>query len=417
MLLPADPATPPDPTTAAGKSIHAERNAQRRAYPIPIDEPDSPRYKFRTLRLNPVNAKLNDVQFNKAYGLVPGTSVRILGPQSGERNAGVQGITKEIRNSILDKGGPDIGFNPKRYMDLRRKNLMLILDAAAAPDPRTVAEAADKAPSIDNKRAYLVPIGGPGSPRHEFRTLRQNDENALLKNVEFEKKYSLPRGTTLQILGPKSGERNAGVQGVSKEARNSIRDNGGPDIGFTPSGYLERRRKALIAAAAAEVPRAETAGDGPAKRPRLDTGLHNEPSMSDPFMPYQDSFAGQYRHDEAGTSHFFMPYQDPFAGQYRHDEPGTSHSFMPYQPSPVEPIVYPPYRTESGTVPLRPFNLVENPDTRLVSPPSPESRALPSFGERPGAGDRPAAAPQGGGHRSPSPDPQMDTLLQSFNEY
>jgi hypothetical protein len=359
MLLPADPATTPDPTTAAGKSIPAERNAQKRAYPIPIDDPDSPRYKFRTLRLNPVNAQLNDVQFDKEYGLVQGTSVKILGPQSGERNAGTQGVSEKIRNSILDKGGPDIGINPKSYMDLRRKNLLLILEPAAAPDPRTVAEAADKTPGIDYRLAYPVPIGGPGSPRHEFRALRQNDENALLKDTGFEKKYSLPSKITGNILGPKSGERDAGTHGVSEEVRKRILDNGGPDIGFNPRGSLDRRRKALIAAAAAEVPRAEAAGEGPAKRPRLDTGLHNEPSMSDLFMQYPD-------------------------------------------------------------VPLLPINPAENPDTRLVSPPSPDSRALPPFGERPGSGDRPAAAPQGGGHRSPSPDPEQDSIdaiLQSFKDY
>jgi hypothetical protein len=267
-------------------------------------------------------------------------------------------------------------------LDLRRKFLMLIPDpAAAASDPRTVAEATDKAPGIDYGQAYPVPIGGPGSPRHKFRTLRLNHENARLLDNQFEEKYSLLRGTSGKILGLKSGERNAGMQGVSKETRNNILANGGPDIGFTPRGYLERRRKALIAAAAAEVPRAEAAGDGPAKRPRLEIGLHNEPSMSDPFMAHQYPFAGQYRHDEAGTSHSFMPYPD---------------------------------------VPLRPFNLAENPETRLVSPPSPDGRALPPFGERPGAGDRPAAAPQGGGHRSPSPDPQQDSIdaiLQSFKDY
>jgi hypothetical protein len=90
------------------------------------------------------------------------------------------------------------------------------------------------------------------------------------------------------------------MKGVSKEARNSILANGGPDIGFTPRGYLERRRKALIAAAAAEVPRAEAAGDGPAKRPRLDTGLHNEPSTSHPFMAHQYPFAGQSSRVDGG---------------------------------------------------------------------------------------------------------------------
>jgi hypothetical protein len=246
------------------------------------------------------------------------------------------------------------------------------------PNPRMAARKTQKAVWDAKRRAYPVPIGVPGSPRHEFRSLRQSHENALLSDLKFEKKYGLGRGTSARILGPQSGERNAGTQGVSEENRNSIRDNGGPDIGFTPKGYLDRRRKSLIAAAAAEVPRAEAAGDGPAKRPRLDTGLHNEPS----------------------TSHSFMPYQDPFAWQYRHDEPVTSPPFTPYQDSP-----------------LRPINLAENSDTRLVSPPSPDSRALPPFGERPGAWDRPAAAPQGGGSRSPSPDPQLDVLLQSFNEY
>jgi hypothetical protein len=227
---------------------------------------------------------------------------------------------------------------------------MLIPDPAAA-DPKT-----------DYRPTYPVPIGGPGSPRHEFRTLRQIPVNAKLTDGKFEEKYGLPIRTTLQILGPKSGERNAGIQGVSEGVRNSILANGGPDIGSTPRGSLDRRRKALIAAAAAEVPRTEAAaqdpvlgaraasalpdspqrgaGDGPAKRPRLDTGLHNEPSMSGQFMAYQD-------------------------------------------------------------VPLRPFNLAENPDTRLVSPPSP---------------DIPAAAPQGGGSRSPSPDPFIDSILQSFKD-
>jgi hypothetical protein len=168
---------------------------------------------------------------------------------------------------------------------------MLIPDPAPPPDPRTVVEEADKAPGIDYRKAYPVPIGGPGSPRHEFRTLRLNPENVLLKDAEFENKYSLPNRITRLILGPQSGERNAGIQGVSKAIRNSI---------------------------------------------------------------------------------------------------------------------------------LRPFNRAENPDPRLVSPPSPDSRPLPPFRERPGSGDRPAAAPQGGGHRSPSPDPEQDSIdaiLQSFKDY
>jgi hypothetical protein len=436
MLLPADPAAPPDPTTAAGKSIQAERDAQRRAYPVPIGGPDSPRHQFRTLRLNPENARLNDTQFEKKYGLPDQTTVQILGPQSGERNAGIRSVTEATRNHILANGGPDIGINPKGDLDLRRKFLKLI------PDPRAVAEEADKAPGIDSRQAYPVPIGGPDSPRHQFRILRQNPENALLNDSQFEKKYGLPNRTTVKILGPQSGERKAGMLGVSKEARNSILANGGPDIGFTRWGSLDRRRKALIAAAAAAAPRAEAAaqnpvlgarassaspdspqrgaGEGPAKRPRLETGLQNEPSLSDPFMAYQDPFAGQYRHDEPGTSHSFMAYQDPFAGQYRHDEPGTSHPFMPYQAPQVEPIVQSPYRTESGAVPLRPLNRAENPETRLVSPPSPDNRPLPPFRESPGSGDRPAVAPQGGDRRSPSPDPEqdfMDAILRSFQDY
>jgi hypothetical protein len=137
-------------------------------------------------------------------------------------------------------------------------------------------------------------------------------------------------------------------------------------------------------------------------------------------MAYPDPFAGQYRQDEPGTSHPFMPYPDLFAGPYRHEEPGTSHPFMSYQDLPVEPIVHPPYRTESGAIPLRPLNLAENPETRLVSPPSPDSRPLPPFRERPGSGERPAAAPQGGGSRSPSPDPEhdfMEAILRSFKDY
>jgi hypothetical protein len=148
------------------------------------------------------------------------------------------------------------------------------------------------------RQANPVPIGGPDSPRHQFRTLRQNPENAQLKDAEFENKYSLPSRITRLILGPQSGERNAGIQGVSKEVRNCILAKGGPDIGFNPWRSLDRRRKELIAAAAAEVPRAEAdallllgarassalpdsprrgAGDGPAKRPRLDLDLNRTP--------------------------------------------------------------------------------------------------------------------------------------------
>ncbi|HLP41914.1 MAG TPA: hypothetical protein VK465_10435, partial [Fibrobacteria bacterium] len=294
--------------------------------------PDSPRHQFRALRQNPENALLHDTQFDRKYGLASGTTSNILGPKSGERNAGVQAVSESTRNSILANGGPDIGFNPKGDLDFRRKLLMLI------PDQSTVAEAADKAPGIDSRPLY--PIGGPGSPRHEFRALRQNPENALLKDAEFDRKYGLVKGVTGKILGPQSGERNAGSQGISEATRNSILAKGGPDIGVNPRGSLDRRRKVLSAAA----------GEEPAKRPRLDTGLQNEPSMSVPFMAHQSPFAGQSRQDEAG----------------------------------------------------------------------PSSRPLPPFPERPGSGERPAAAPQGGGHRSPSPDPQqdyIDAILQSFKEY
>jgi hypothetical protein len=138
MPLPADPAAPPDPTMAAGKSIQAELCAQRRAYPVPIGEPDSPRHQFRTLRQNPENARLNDAQFEDKYGLPRRITKNILGPQSGERNAGVQGVTEATRNSILAKGGPDIGFNPWRSLDRRRKELIA---AAAAEVPRAEADA------------------------------------------------------------------------------------------------------------------------------------------------------------------------------------------------------------------------------------------------------------------------------------
>jgi hypothetical protein len=179
------------------------------------------------------------------------------------------------------------------------------------PSPRTAAKAKQVVRDAQ-KRAYPVPIGGPDSPRHQFRTLRQSPENALLNDKQFDMKYGLEWRTSVRILGPQSGERNAGIQGVSEATRNSILENGGPDIGINPKGSMDRRRKALIAAAAAEAPRAEAAaqdpvlgagassalpdspqrgaGDGPAKRPRLETELHNEPSMSDSFMAYPDPF-------------------------------------------------------------------------------------------------------------------------------
>ncbi|HLP42446.1 MAG TPA: hypothetical protein VK465_13140, partial [Fibrobacteria bacterium] len=264
----APAAPPPNPRAAARKAKKAEENTQRRANPVPIGGPDSPRHQFRILRQNPENALLNDTQFEAKYGLSAQTTVQILGPQSGERNAGYRSVSEVIRNNILANGGPDVGFNPKGDLEFRRKLLMLI------PDPSTVAEAADKAPGINPRPTY--PIGGPGSPRHEFRVLRQNPENTLLPDTHFDRKYGLVKGTTVNILGPQSGERNAGKHGVTEATRNSILANGGPDIGFNPKGSLDRRRKVLSAA-----------GEGPAKRPRLDTGLQNEPSMSDPFMAHQ----------------------------------------------------------------------------------------------------------------------------------
>jgi hypothetical protein len=377
---PADP--PPSPRTAAKKAKQAEKDARRQAYPVPIGGPDSPRHQFRTLRLNPENALLTDTQFEKKYNLPSLTTGRILGPQSGERNAGRQGVSEATRNNILAKGGPDIGFNPEGDMQKRRKALILSpAGSAPPPDPRPAAEKPIQAEREARRQAYHVPIGGPDSPRHKFRTLRLNPENAPLQDKQFEEKYGLPKSTTSNILGPKSGERNAGRQGVSEETRNRILAKEGLDIGITPLGSLDRRRKALIAAAAAEAPRAEAAAqdpvleagassaspdspqtgaeDRPAKRPRLDTGLQNEPSLSD----YQDPFAWQYRHEEPAAS---PPYQDPFAA------------------------------------------------------PSPDRRSLPPLREEPGSGERPAAAPQGGGRRSPSPDPEqdfMDAILRSFQDY
>src|SRR5436190_2029044 len=90
---PADP--PPRTRTAARKAKQAVWEAQRRAYPVPIGGPDSPRHQFRTLRQIPENALLQDAQFDKKYGLPSQTTGRILGPQSGERNAGIQGVNEK----------------------------------------------------------------------------------------------------------------------------------------------------------------------------------------------------------------------------------------------------------------------------------------------------------------------------------